>query len=86
MAVEIVLMKFTILVRFTSSGLNCAFPGNQGPFETSLFDPDWEFFGAIHGTLTVLKREPSCNFMENITFLGLSVGPLYMIIMKLQME
>jgi hypothetical protein len=43
------------------------------------FDPDWEFYGAIHGTPTVLKRDPRCNIMENIAFLGLQVGAPYTI-------
>ena len=42
----------------------------------ALFEPDLEFYGAIHGTPTVLKRDPRRNFTENIAFLELSVGPL----------
>jgi hypothetical protein len=41
-----------------------------------LFCPDWEFHGVICGTPTVLKRDHRCNFMENIAFLGLSIGSL----------
>jgi hypothetical protein len=44
-----------------------------------LFDPDWEFYGAIHGTPTVLRRDPRCNFIEGFVSLGLSIGVFYMI-------
>jgi hypothetical protein len=41
-----------------------------------------QFNEAAHGTPTVLKRDPRHNFIENIAFLGLSVGLLKKIIMK----
>jgi hypothetical protein len=42
----------------------------------ALFDNKRGFHGAIHGTQTVVKRDPRSNFMENIVFLGLTVGTL----------
>jgi hypothetical protein len=44
--------------------------------QLALFGADWGFQGAVYGTPTVLKRDPRRNFIENIAFLGLSVGPL----------
>jgi hypothetical protein len=38
------------------------------------FKANWGFNEAVHRTPTVLKRDPRHNFMENIDFLGLSVG------------
>jgi hypothetical protein len=40
------------------------------------FVTNFEFYEAIHGIQTVLKGDPRRNFMENIAFLGLSVGLL----------
>jgi hypothetical protein len=40
----------------------------------AFFEANWLFDEAMHRTPTVLKKDPRCNFMENITFLGLSVG------------
>jgi hypothetical protein len=47
-----------------------------------LFDTDWGFHEVIHGTRTVLKRDPRLNFMENIAFLGLLVDVPYTINIK----
>jgi hypothetical protein len=44
----------------------------------ALFKANWGF-KAVHGVYgipTVLKRDPRHNFMENIAFLGIFVGPL----------
>jgi hypothetical protein len=35
-----------------------------------VFNHKWGFDGPVHGTPTVLKRDPRRNFMENIGFLG----------------
>jgi hypothetical protein len=54
-----------------------AVKSSQGQFiKMALFDPYLEFYEAIHGTPTVLKRDPRCNFMQDITFLGRSISML----------
>jgi hypothetical protein len=43
--------------------LKKASPSNQGSFGAfTLFGLDSEFHGDVHGTPTVLKRDPRCNF------------------------
>jgi hypothetical protein len=44
--------------------------GKMLPFEIK------DHLRLFSGHPTVLKRDPRHNFMENIAFLGLSVGPL----------